>query len=488
MTSELISTTNQSDHVRSFTASACNNGVVLPWSVSCPELANCSSYVAGEGCCLHAATSMNPMTMRMTSSAECPPPAKSHIIEGENKASSHDCSSTFARNDIVSMQPSSSEDDCEKARSFKTLSATDAGSIPTVHGGVVANCSILQLQDSRPAPQASGTTSISEGRKVTSWLSAEKAESGSNVAAAAGNGNLHCTDGAFSVDFTQMWAPQTIRAETRLSETDTEKVSSLSFVRKSKRATTSILTNATSGLALHGDSTEMTAKDKVSEVASSDETFSVLRTVTPKPAVVNRDDIQTGDYFGNSQENKLNVAEVSSSGEKKAIGKPAVSYIELIAKAILSVPDRRMMLHDIYNHIMAHHPFYNNDLKAWRNSVRHNLSLNECFIKHTRSTNGKGHFWCIHPNCLADFQRGDFRRRHARQQAKSRPMCLNPPIPHHSPYPARLPSDKALNTYTPLSYGTNFHGIGWLVEQSNSYVDPALTSHSAVTEDRQFMG
>ena len=36
------------------------------------------------------------------------------------------------------------------------------------------------------------------------------------------------------------------------------------------------------------------------------------------------------------------------------------------------------------------YPFYKKtDDRAWRNSIRHNLSLNECFIKNGRADNGR---------------------------------------------------------------------------------------------------
>jgi len=57
--------------------------------------------------------------------------------------------------------------------------------------------------------------------------------------------------------------------------------------------------------------------------------------------------------------------------------------------AILSLPERKMLLCDIYQYIMEHFSYYNNEEKAWRNSIRHNLSLNECFIKNGRADNGK---------------------------------------------------------------------------------------------------
>ena len=67
---------------------------------------------------------------------------------------------------------------------------------------------------------------------------------------------------------------------------------------------------------------------------------------------------------------------------------------------------------------MDNFSYYNNKEKAWRNSIRHNLSLNECFIKNGRADNGKGNYWSIHPACEDDFSKGDFRRRQARRRAR----------------------------------------------------------------------
>lgn len=105
--------------------------------------------------------------------------------------------------------------------------------------------------------------------------------------------------------------------------------------------------------------------------------------------------------------------------------KPKHSYIALISMAILSNPSKKLLLGDIYNYIMQKWPYYNNSDRAWRNSVRHNLSLNECFVKAGRADNGKGHYWTIHPACLPDFERGDFRRRQARRRAKRNMRNLN---------------------------------------------------------------
>jgi hypothetical protein len=98
--------------------------------------------------------------------------------------------------------------------------------------------------------------------------------------------------------------------------------------------------------------------------------------------------------------------------------KPSYSYIGLIAMAILSSPERQLVLSDIYQWILDHYPYFRARGPGWRNSIRHNLSLNDCFVKAGRAVNGKGHYWSIHPANLMDFISGDFRRRRAQRRVR----------------------------------------------------------------------
>ncbi|XP_064609614.1 forkhead box protein D1-like [Liolophura sinensis] len=110
---------------------------------------------------------------------------------------------------------------------------------------------------------------------------------------------------------------------------------------------------------------------------------------------------------------------------KTDLEKPEHSYIALISMAILSSHKNRMVLGEIYEFIMKRFPYYNNQQRAWRNSIRHNLSINECFIKNGRADNGKGNYWSIHPACVEDFSKGDFRRRQARRRARKSVKNVN---------------------------------------------------------------
>ena len=58
-------------------------------------------------------------------------------------------------------------------------------------------------------------------------------------------------------------------------------------------------------------------------------------------------------------------------------------------------------------------PFFRGSYQGWKNSVRHNLSLNECFIKLPKALGrpGKGHYWTIDPAQEYMFEEGSFRRR-----------------------------------------------------------------------------
>ena len=61
-------------------------------------------------------------------------------------------------------------------------------------------------------------------------------------------------------------------------------------------------------------------------------------------------------------------------------------------------------------------PYYKEKFPAWQNSIRHNLSLNDCFIKVPREPGnpGKGNFWTLDPLAEDMFDNGSFLRRRKR--------------------------------------------------------------------------
>ncbi|XP_008831573.1 forkhead box protein B2 [Nannospalax galili] len=96
--------------------------------------------------------------------------------------------------------------------------------------------------------------------------------------------------------------------------------------------------------------------------------------------------------------------------------KPPYSYISLTAMAIQHSADKMLPLSDIYKFIMERFPYYREHTQRWQNSLRHNLSFNDCFIKIPRRPDqpGKGSFWALHPDCGDMFENGSFLRRRKR--------------------------------------------------------------------------
>uniref|UniRef100_A0A663N281 Forkhead box protein G1 n=1 Tax=Athene cunicularia TaxID=194338 RepID=A0A663N281_ATHCN len=141
--------------------------------------------------------------------------------------------------------------------------------------------------------------------------------------------------------------------------------------------------------------------------------------------------------------------------ETRFLEKPPLSYIALIAKAILSSPTNKLNLAAIYKYIEDNFPFYRNKGRGWRNSVRHNLSLNDCFIKVGRCEDGKGNYWSIHPSNLDDFVHGDFRQhRRSRKQGRQKELehCL------------------AMNYFMPWGHYPSYTAPNWLYQ--THYFDP----------------
>ncbi|KAI8818366.1 uncharacterized protein EV422DRAFT_480015, partial [Fimicolochytrium jonesii] len=78
--------------------------------------------------------------------------------------------------------------------------------------------------------------------------------------------------------------------------------------------------------------------------------------------------------------------------------KPPYPYVELISYAINSHPSQKMALSEIYNWLLVHFPWFQTATSNWRNSVRHNLSLNKKFVRVPREAAdgvGKGDLWTV---------------------------------------------------------------------------------------------
>ncbi|XP_077315470.1 forkhead box protein J1 [Lithobates pipiens] len=132
--------------------------------------------------------------------------------------------------------------------------------------------------------------------------------------------------------------------------------------------------------------------------------------------------------------------------------KPPYSYATLICMAMQASKKTKITLSAIYKWITDNFCYFRHADPTWQNSIRHNLSLNKCFIKVPREKDepGKGGFWKIDPQYADRLMNGAIKKR------RLPPVQIHPAFAGAHSNPC---SDGNIGSGWPLSVNSESHQL-----------------------------
>ena len=93
--------------------------------------------------------------------------------------------------------------------------------------------------------------------------------------------------------------------------------------------------------------------------------------------------------------------------------KPPYSYAALICMAINSTSEKKSTLREILTYIETNYQYYRVN-RRWHSTIRHDLTVNDCFVKWDPRPGQKACLWSVHPEYQDMFSSGSLRRRRYR--------------------------------------------------------------------------
>ncbi|OQV23758.1 putative Forkhead box protein N1 [Hypsibius exemplaris] len=99
------------------------------------------------------------------------------------------------------------------------------------------------------------------------------------------------------------------------------------------------------------------------------------------PCIPLRDRDEVGSLASGEEEEGQDIGSTFEEPLAGTFPKPPYSYSALVTLALKNSKTGRLTVRDIYNFMCNHFPYFRTAPAGWKNSVRHNLSLNPAFLK-----------------------------------------------------------------------------------------------------------